>query len=365
MATVQEFMNKFIEGTLGRKTKEGRWSVERRDGIELLVYQPKREDLLENVSETLACRFPDGTVLVNANRLRYIGAKCSYGKIIRSRGKTNDQIFLERNGAVPIPFTLFDEAGVDISQFAWVVKPNEEYVISRTPFNNRIITSHFSGACVFRVGDKYYLYDIDRKELDEHKLFNPFLVNLPKPVQTIDEAYDSLMPDEVRDAIRTGVEVQRQGELFFVKTSNTCPVEPPLTDEERQILRYPPSRTGFGLIKGQHYVWQKDDVEPFSPNKTLTETEAIFQESALKYQKIKDRIRKFEPTTGTIMIPGRKQSRIGHSATTIVTDEHDTSYVSGIIAHRGRQHGDLKLDGWWKVVPNMAIASFTIVGDVD
>ena len=51
MATVQEFMNKFIEGTLGRKTKEGRWSVERRDGIELLVYQPKREDLLENVSQ--------------------------------------------------------------------------------------------------------------------------------------------------------------------------------------------------------------------------------------------------------------------------------------------------------------------------
>lgn len=65
------------------------------------------------------------------------------------------------------------------------------------------------------------------------------------------------------------------------------------------------------------------------------------------------------------MIPGRKKPRIGHSATTIVTDEHDTLYVSGIIAHRGRQHGDLKIDGWWKVVPNMAIASFTIVGDVD
>ncbi|MFA5445402.1 MAG: hypothetical protein WC262_10580, partial [Bacteroidales bacterium] len=149
MSTVYEFMEKFVAGTLGKKTKEGRWKVERDNGVEFLIYHPLRADLPVGTTETLACRLVDGTVLVNANRMRYIGAKCAYGKMVRPQVKTEEQGYLERCGAVPIPFTLFGEANMNIAQFVLVTKPHEEYVTAHRPFSSRVDHYHFSGACVF------------------------------------------------------------------------------------------------------------------------------------------------------------------------------------------------------------------------
>ena len=366
MSTVHEFMENFAAGTLGKKTKEGRWKVERDTGIESLIYRPSRADLPAGVTETLACRLVDGTVLVNANRMRYIGAKCAYGKMVRPQVKTEEQGFLEQCGAVPIPFTLFSEANMNVTQFVLITKPHEEYVMAYRPFSSQIRRYHFSGACVFRIGENYYLYDIDRKELDEHKIFNPFLANLPRAVYSIEEAYDALIPDEVRDAMNAGIAVKRQGEFFFIKVSDNCPVEPSMTEEEEHIIRYPPSRYGFGLDKNKGYVWLHDDVEPFAHDKVLTETEAIFQDAALKYRDVREKYDLITPRTGAILVNGGSRSRsTSHSATLLVTDDDNTTYVSGIVKHSGREHGDLTLDGWWKIVPNTAIASFTITGDVD
>ena len=365
MSTVYEFMEKFVAGTLGKKTKEGRWKVERDNGVEFLIYHPLRADLPVGTTETLACRLVDGTVLVNANRMRYIGAKCAYGKMVRPQVKTEEQGYLERCGAVPIPFTLFGEANMNIAQFVLVTKPHEEYVTAHRPFSSRVDHYHFSGACVFCIGENYYLYDIDRKELDEHKIFNPFLTNLPRPVYSIEEAYDALIPDEVRNATTMGIDVKRQGEFFFIKVSDSCPVEPPMTEEEEQIIRYPPSRYGFGLVvNGREFTWLHDDIKPFNQDRALTETEAIFQEAALKYRNVREKYDRTIPRTGTIRVNDGSRST-SHSATLTVTDNNNTTYVSGIIKHSGRQHGDLNLDGWWKVVPNTAIVSFTITGDVD
>ena len=369
MSTVYEFMEKFAAGTLGKKTKEGRWSVKRDTdtGVEALVYRPLRADLSMGVTETLACRLVDGTVLVNANRMRYIGAKCAYGKMVRPQVKTEEQGFLERQcGAVPIPFTLFGEANMNIAQFVLVTKPHEEYVTAHRPFLSRVDHYHFSGACVFCIGENYYLYDIDRKELDEHKIFNPFLTNLPRPVYSIEEAYDALIPDEVRNATTMGIAVKRQGEFFFIKVSDSCPVEPSMTEEEEHIIRYPPSRYGFGLAINKAFMWLDDDVKPFDQNKDLTKTEAIFQEAALKYRSVRERYDRATPRNGANQIHGSSRTTsTSHSATLLVTDDDNTTYVSGIVKHSGREHGDLTLDGWWKIVPNTAIASFTITGDVD
>lgn len=39
--------------------------------------------------------------------------------------------------------------------------------------------------------------------------------------------------------------------------------------------------------------------------------------------------------------------------------------VSGKVSHSGREHADLNLNGWYKPVVNTSIRSFTITGDVD
>jgi hypothetical protein len=90
-----------------------------------------------------------------------------------------------------------------------------------------IVDRHFAGATVVQVGDEFFLFDTDREEL-QHFGFNPFFTHLPRPVTTVDEAYDALMPDEVHEAVNNGVNVIRQGEFFFV------PV--PDLDVRRQML---------------------------------------------------------------------------------------------------------------------------------
>ena len=368
MSTVYEFMEKFAAGTLGKKTKEGRWSVKRDGDVESLVYQPLRngEPIIplgwkQSITELLAYRLPDGTTLVNGDVLRHIGSGQWQNRWNRNV-MLQEQEWMEQFGAILIPFTLFEETETNIKDFAWVVKPVAEHVHAlepSMPWDHNAKPRHFSGACVFQIADDHYLYDLDRKELDEHKIFNPFVVKLPKPVCSIGEAYDTLIPDEVREALQNNTEVTRQGEFFFIKHSSDYPLREPLTDEERQILRYPPSRAGFGFEKTSSFVWLRDDTAPFEPEEELTEEMKLFQESALKYHDVVEKALRVCPHTIFI---GRNTT---HTAEFGALDGQGVAFVSGRIVHSGRQHGTLHLDGWWKVVPNNAVASFTIRGNVD
>jgi len=370
MSTVYEFMEKFVAGTLGKKTKEGRWSVKRDGDVESLVYQPTRNGkpiLLFNnnfigekpVTELFAYRLPDGTALVNGNVLQHIGrgqSRWDGDAIIR------EHEWMEQFGAILIPFTLFEETETNVRDFALVVKPVAEHVHaleSSMPWDHNAKPRHFSGACVFQIAGDHYLYDLDRKELEEHKIFNPFVVKLPKPVCSIEEAYDALMPDEVREALQNNTEITRQGEFFFIKHSSDYPLRKLLTDEERQILRYPPSRAGFGFEKLSSFVWLRDDTAPFEPEEELTEEMKLFQESALKYHDVVEKALRVCPHTISI---GRNTT---HTAEFGALDGQGVAFVSGRIVHSDRQHGTLHLDGWWKVVQNNAVASFTIQGNVD
>ena len=47
-----------------------------------------------------------------------------------------------------------------------------------------------------------------------------FVSRLPKRVKSIPEAFDVLMPSQVKTAILRGQEVHRQGEWFFIKQVN-------------------------------------------------------------------------------------------------------------------------------------------------
>lgn len=357
----KEFIERFVKNTLGKKTKEGTWAVVKLGDMDVLQYTPSDQP---NEHEQVACRLPDGSVLSNANVLIYVGRRFAWGQESRKWGvrQEPEQQWLEEAGAIPIPFTLFKETNTDIRDFSWVMKPIAETVIIKEDrWDNRTqgmrlqdIPRHFSGACIFKIGNDTYLFDIDRQEL-EHNIFNPFLTKLPHRVVSVEEAYDVLIPDEVRDAKKKGVAVKRQGEFFFIKHSEECPVTTELTDEEKQILRFPPSRFGFGLAE-VFKTYNGEDHEPY-PDDEYTIKMSEFQEAALKYKYASD---KKNNTTS-------KKGSLGKSATGSHTvDKYvkydEVTYVSGTVKQDRRQHRDLVLEGWYKVVPNTGVLSWTITG---
>lgn len=73
---------------------------------------------------------------------------------------------------------------------------------------------------VFTLADRYFLSGYDRQETPP--LY--FLCELPGPASSVSEARESLKPQSVRNALSHGVEVKRQGDLFFIAT--------PISDED-------------------------------------------------------------------------------------------------------------------------------------
>jgi len=66
---------------------------------------------------------------------------------------------------------------------------------------------------LFRIGKRYFLNASDGNQR--------FIAELVKPCKTIKEAYESMKPLYVKDAERRGLEVKRQGDLFFIPTTLT------------------------------------------------------------------------------------------------------------------------------------------------
>lgn len=362
---VSEFLKAYMNNSLGKKTREGNWKVINWGHMDTLQYWP--EDF-PGQYENIAYRLPTGEVILNGNRLNYVGRVFAWGNESRwatSNNQSRIQRYLEQLGAISIPFTLFDETDLDVRDFEWVHKPVGETITVRVErgYKNFVdVQRHFSGACVFKIGDKYYLFDVDRKELEENKVFNAFIVELPEPVDNVIEAYEALRPREVSDAIESGVDVKRQGEFFFIKVGDECPVKANLTLEEIQVLRFPPSRYGFGISKEDRtdLLWLKDDVKPYQPEDTLTPIMEEFQRAALAYREVRNKY------DGSVSKEMKLDSTISssHSCDKCVSDGTNT-YASGTVKQSRREHIDLILQGWYKVVPNRAVKSITIRGEID
>lgn len=248
---------------------------------------------------------PTGASFIgNSSGLRTLGS-----------GQSAIQAILSRT--IPmLPFHAFVEAKLDLLRARVVVQgPQEEVGVMEREYDRKkkdyidvIKPRHFIGACLFEVQNKYFLFDIDRGEI-AHGIFNPFIVELPGPAASIPEAYDSLKPDEVKEAEARGLKVKRQGEWFFI------PVEgdylPMRDDQGREIrgeLRAGPNRPNY--------------CERF-------------------YGKVLESENRW----------GRKEMSV--------------ELVSGTVEHAGREHKPITLKGWHKPVPNTSVKSFTLTGDVD
>ena len=153
----------------------------------------------------------------NASALRYSNSRDA---------QKRPQAAAEKAGAVPIPFqnvvAKTNGAGLDLTKLEIVDWSGSERLLippvtRRRDWNGEffVVDRHFAGALVVKIEERYFLFDADREEINEFG-FNPFFTHLPGPVKSIQEAYESLMPQAVKDAIKDGMAVQRQGEFFFV-----------------------------------------------------------------------------------------------------------------------------------------------------
>jgi hypothetical protein len=371
---VRDFIENYVKGTLGRKTICGCWSIINWGHMDVLQYTPSDKP---DEHERIAYRLQDGSVLSNANQLTYVGRTFAWGSERSRWGRTEEpeQEWLQRAGAVPLPFTLFDEVPeMDVRDFEWIFKPTAERIKEIIPpaYNGdqpKTRIRHFSGACIFAIGKDTYLFDIDRQEIGQHGIFNAFLTKLPKRVSTIQEAYDILIPDEVREANENDVEVKRQGEFFFIKHSDECPVKSDLTDEEIRVLRHPPSRIGFGItpVSGRRMAFVSDDRAPFGDGERSGEAYILdtlekqaFQKEALEYQRVLDKYNEVSAKPGVL----GKSASGSHEVEKYLKVGEDV-FASGVIKQNRRQHGDLVLNGWYKVVANTGTISWTITGDID
>lgn len=356
-----DFIEAFVKGTLGKKRTNSSWKVvDYPDGAQELRYYPTESGMKISdgkgvfIYETLGYRSPDGITIYNAARLAYIGTHMAWGSRTRNWGQCDQQRDIEKAGAIGIPFTIFRD--VPITGFKFIHKPIAEQiqVAADTWKDGKKVVimrpRHFVGAAIFNVGDNNYLFDIDRNEL-KNGIVNPFVVLLPKPCTTVEEAYDSLIPEEIKQATTP---VYRQGEFFFVFVSDESPVITDLTDEEWEILKYKPMRIGFTRQAERMFM---DDVEYHENN--LTPEQQAFNDAHARYDEVRNKLDSINPASGSI--DGGSGS---HRADKIIQSEGNI-YVSGKISHTRREHGDLILEGWYKVVKNNAVKSITVRGEID
>jgi hypothetical protein len=322
-------LNKILQAYLNtdeNKLRLGHWFV---DGSDLFYRIATAVGGSVNLKENLVAKKidQDGKTLIigNSSVLGLIGRRVSYGHAQENRDETEVQRIL--SVLIPmIPFSVFDEAGLDLDQFHLIergnsesltrlrgtgkYKKNEDGTIAQDEDYERIEimepeTVHFTGASLFRVQDKYFLFDIDRIEI-ENQIFNAFLVELPRACTTITEAYEMLKPDEVKAAEAKGLTVLRQGEFFFIPTD--AKFEP----TQRELRSYEREENGK-THENMPGILQAGDNSP-------------------------------------------NRSTLFHK---------ESGHVSGTVTHDGREHAPLKLKGWYRAVPNTSTQSFTLRGDID
>ena len=333
----------------------GEWKVIAREG--------------ENLTDVIATKLPSGKVLGNASILPLIGRSVCYGNESVNTSVTVIQTLMENNPDIDlIPFNVFEEADLDLVSYKEHDNTGDE-TVTRNRENPKYKswdnsnkepqfleeTVHFTGARLFSVTNDLdnegkerikFLFDIDRNEI-KHKIFNPFLVQIPEngtPIETVKEAYDSLVPPEAVEAKEKGLHVIRQGEWFFIPTTDN-----PLSDIDQLTAEQKKEYALAKTIKGMG-----------SHNREHNEICIMLGESEVKRYLEMENI---PQTSVNRMVLRAGKNRPNYAETGVNTN--GKSYVKGKISHSGREHKEITLYGWHIAVPNTAIDSFTITGDID
>lgn len=261
----------------------------------------------------IAIHTPNGVTLGNSSTLPLIGRSVSFGNERLNRDLTPVQEYISQSLTM-VPFTVFTQAGLNLMNTKIIDRGIEETltISVQNGYDDKhkpIMVDesrHFTGATLFQVDDKMFLFDVDRNEI-KHKIFNPFLVELQDTsVNNISGAYESLKPSEVRKAESMGQNVLRQGEWFLI----------PLTEQFNPIV---------------------------DTNEQWNSLEKGFR-------------------TGELRAGNNRPNRVSRYA---VDSSGSIVAVSGKMEHSGREHKTLTLKQWYKPIPNTSVQSWTISGDID
>ena len=316
--------------------------------------------------DVIAFKTGEGMVLGNASILPLVGRTMAWGYEHKNARQTVIQGIMETSQKYEmVPFNVFSEAKLDLSTFktintggAETVKRNRENPDYKGYEPEEMEKAgipeflpeeaHFMGSKLFSVSsketgtEKTFLFDIDRNEI-KHGIFNPFLVEVPQngtPIKTVDEAYDSLVPEAVKQAREAGKNVIRQGEWYFIPTTESPIVEENLTTEQKRERAMSLSvKSAYGSNKTEMRELLGTEEFERLKNLSIPQTE----------------VKRFELRAG--------KNRPNHAEKGIQVGEK--YFVSGKVSHSGREHKTITLDGWHEAMPNEAIGSFTITGDVD
>ena len=370
--TVLGFIAGFVKNTLGSKDKHGNYSIRNGNGVATLYYtayenrwnsQDQHEVRAVEGEERLAIRLENGMVLSNANRLQYCGTHPVYGgPRSYNTGQTPAQACLEKVGASPVPFSVFENAKLDITRAKVIVKaPSETITVTVKEWKDgknieRDETRHYVGACLLEIDRNFFLFDIDREEL-KHKIFNPFVVKLTSPTKTIEEAYLALKPAKVVMAEMEGTPVERQGEWFFIKRHDELPELPKPPQEVQDLANNPPDAKKMGAVETDESYKPGNRYGFTFKKKSL---EKAYEKAVDAWQKAQEKLLEYSPNPGSL-----RQGQNRPNNVKLFVRINDLVLVSGLVSHAGREHRDVLLKGWWEPVPNTAVESWQISGDVD
>lgn len=272
----------------------------------------------------------------------------------RRRRREDVQVEMEKMGFKMIPFNVFADAKVSLDDLKIIDQSGSEDVLRKNGTEYKVDSkglrivkkgggyieidkyekTHFTGASLLKAGGKYFLFDIDRREI-EHKRFNPFIVVLPRKADTIKEAYAMLKPKEVILAEKKKLKVLRQGEWFFIPTKERMP-SMKLTEKEKLIIL-------------ASHAYFRDDTHPGIDKK--------FKEYI---DKKAEKLTKILYATKELQIQGRRSNKVQ-----MCHENGKRAFCFGRITHEGREHEDLILKSWHLAIPNTAVKSFTVTGDID
>ncbi len=88
------------------------------------------------------------------------------------------------------------------------IRYQSEYSKEGTFLGHQIHSAHMAASAVFKYGEHYALASMDEQQF--------FVSILPRPVDSVSDAFCSLKPEEVEEAESKGMEIYRQGEWFFI-----------------------------------------------------------------------------------------------------------------------------------------------------
>lgn len=246
------------------------------------------------------------------------------------------QRFVPKNLKVEIPFSALKEAGIDIKDIIVVDKESSRY-FDKVDKDGNPYQSHLMGSTLFTVTKevpnimesryrdteeqygmkketKYFLSGIDETAKNLNNGF--FLTELVGSVETVEEAYESMKPLEVKWAEERGEDVKRQGEYFFIPVQNTVTIE---------MLKHIEKVKDFRLEKKKALSHQKRDVT---------------------------------------LAGGFDFAQSRHVVTNYI-DILGQVYAKGTCRHIAGEHKMLKLDEWHLVAENIQEKSWTAEGRVD